>query len=107
MNYLWRENVTDKAVIIVGNKADLARSRVISTSGNVEVFFPLPEIYAHHYLYFSSQDGKQLAANRDVKFIETSSGIQHNVDELLVGILKQVCTQQLKEYSSDLYLEMK
>lgn len=35
-------------------------------------------------------DGKQLAASRDVKFIETSSGIQHNVDELLVGILKQV-----------------
>lgn len=25
-----------------------------------------------------------------MKFIETSSGIQHNVDELLVGILKQV-----------------
>jgi len=35
-------------------------------------------------------EGKQLAASRDVKFIETSSGIQHNVDELLVGILKQV-----------------
>lgn len=35
-------------------------------------------------------DGKSLAASRDVKFIETSSGIQHNVDELLVGVLKQV-----------------
>lgn len=35
LNYLWRENVTkDKAVIVVGNKADLARSRVITTSGN-------------------------------------------------------------------------
>lgn len=68
LNYLWRENVTkDKAVILVGNKADLARSRVISTN-----------------------DGKQLAASRDAKFIETSSGIQHNVDELLVGVLKQV-----------------
>lgn len=34
LNYLWRENVTkDKAVIVVGNKADLARSRVISTTG--------------------------------------------------------------------------
>jgi hypothetical protein len=34
LNYLWRENITrDKAVIIVGNKADLARSRVIATSG--------------------------------------------------------------------------
>lgn len=37
-------------------------------------------------------EGKQLAASRDTKFIETSSGIQHNVDELLVGVLKQVCT---------------
>lgn len=67
VKYLWRENVTkDKAVILVGNKADLARSRVIGT----------PE-------------GKALAKSIDAKFIETSSGIQHNVDELLVGILKQ------------------
>jgi len=36
------------------------------------------------------KEGKALAASRDAKFIETSSGIQHNVDELLVGILKQV-----------------
>lgn len=41
-------------------------------------------------------EGKQLAASRDVKFIETSSGIQHNVDELLVGILKQVSTSLFK-----------
>lgn len=34
VNYLWNENVTrDKAVILVGNKADLARSRIITTSG--------------------------------------------------------------------------
>ena len=34
LNYLWRENYTqDKSVILVGNKADLARSRVISTNG--------------------------------------------------------------------------
>lgn len=68
VKYLWRENVTkDKAVILVGNKADLARSRVIP-----------------------SAEGKALAKSIDAKFIETSSGIQHNVDELLVGILKQV-----------------
>lgn len=36
------------------------------------------------------QEGKQLAASRECKFIETSSGIQHNVDELLVGVLKQI-----------------
>lgn len=34
VNYLWRENVTkEKAVILTANKADLARSRVIPTSG--------------------------------------------------------------------------
>lgn len=36
INYLWRENVTkEKAVILVGNKADLARSRVIPTPGEI------------------------------------------------------------------------
>lgn len=34
INYLWRENLTkDKSVILVGNKADLARARVITTVG--------------------------------------------------------------------------
>ncbi|XP_055908381.1 dentin sialophosphoprotein isoform X2 [Eupeodes corollae] len=75
INYLWKENITkDKAVILVGNKADLARARVIST-----------------------QDGKSLAASRDAKFIETSSGIQHNVDELLVGTLKQIRLKENRE----------
>ena len=35
-------------------------------------------------------DGKSLAVSFDCKYIETSSGMQHNVDELLVGILKQI-----------------
>uniref|UniRef100_A0A1B0BI46 Uncharacterized protein n=1 Tax=Glossina palpalis gambiensis TaxID=67801 RepID=A0A1B0BI46_9MUSC len=75
INYLWQESYPkDKAVILVGNKADLARARVIS-----------------------SQDGKSLAASRDAKFIETSSGIQHNVDELLVGILKQIRLKESRE----------
>ncbi|ODM93003.1 GTP-binding protein RAD [Orchesella cincta] len=42
-------------------------------------------------------EGKQLATNHDSKFIETSSGIQHNVDELLVGVLKQI---RLREAAS-------
>ncbi|XP_017092652.2 uncharacterized protein Rgk2 isoform X2 [Drosophila bipectinata] len=75
INYLWQENYTkDKAVILVGNKADLARARLIT-----------------------SQEGKALAASRDAKFIETSSGIQHNVDELLVGILKQMRLKEKRE----------
>ena len=40
------------------------------------------------FFYFSTE-GKSLACAHDCKFIETSSGIQHNVDELLVGSLKQ------------------
>nr|XP_045607668.1 GTP-binding protein GEM-like [Procambarus clarkii] len=68
LTYLWRENYTkDKAVILVGNKVDLARARIVNTS-----------------------EGKSLARSHESKFIETSSGIQHNVDELLVGIVKQV-----------------
>ncbi|XP_050730521.1 GTP-binding protein GEM-like isoform X1 [Eriocheir sinensis] len=68
ITYLWRENYpSDKAVILVGNKVDLARSRVVSMA-----------------------EGKSLARSHDGKFIETSSGLQHNVDELLVGVVKQV-----------------
>lgn len=57
----------NRAVIIVANKVDLARSRAVST-----------------------QDGKCLACTFKTKFIEISVGINHNVDELLVGILTQV-----------------
>ncbi|CAH0550285.1 unnamed protein product [Brassicogethes aeneus] len=42
-------------------------------------------------------EGKALALSRDCKFIETSSGIQHNVDELLVGILKQIRLREFRE----------
>ncbi|KAF4526676.1 hypothetical protein B566_EDAN010105 [Ephemera danica] len=75
LHYLWRENFTqDKSVIVVGNKADLARARVIPTN-----------------------EGKTLASSLNCKFIETSSGLQHNVDELLVGILKQIRLRENRE----------
>ncbi|GJQ68159.1 hypothetical protein Trydic_g16816 [Trypoxylus dichotomus] len=56
-----------RTVILAGNKIDLARSRAVST-----------------------QDGKCLACTYRAKFIEISVGINHNVDELLVGILTQI-----------------
>nr|CAI5822332.1 unnamed protein product [Callosobruchus analis] len=56
-----------RPAILVGNKIDLARSRAVST-----------------------QDGKCLACTYRAKFIEISVGINHNVDELLVGILTQI-----------------
>lgn len=39
---------------------------------------------------FSSPAGRKLAKEIGCKFIETSSGLDHNVDELLVGIVAQV-----------------
>ncbi|KZC14148.1 PREDICTED: uncharacterized protein LOC107192219 [Dufourea novaeangliae] len=75
LNYLWREHYTqERSVIVVGNKSDLVRSRVIT-----------------------SNEGKQLATSRECKFIETSSGIQHNVDELLVGVLKQIRLRETRD----------
>ncbi|XP_044737529.1 GTP-binding protein REM 1 isoform X2 [Chrysoperla carnea] len=60
-----------KPILVVANKIDLARSRAVT-----------------------SQDGKCLACTYRAKFIEISVGINHNVDELLVGILSQI---RLKE----------
>jgi len=45
----------------------------------------------------SVSEAKQLACSRDCKFIETSSGIQHNVDELLVGVLKQIRLHETRD----------
>lgn len=39
---------------------------------------------------FSVSDGKCLACTYRSKFIEISVGINHNVDELLVGVLNQI-----------------
>ncbi|XP_069687421.1 uncharacterized protein [Periplaneta americana] len=65
---LWKsDSVSSKAVILVGNKTDLVRSRTVTT-----------------------EEGKNMATSYDCKFIETSVGINHNVDELLVGILTQI-----------------
>ncbi|KAK0160562.1 hypothetical protein PV328_007960 [Microctonus aethiopoides] len=75
LNYLWREHLTkERSIIVVGNKSDLVRSRTITQN-----------------------EGKQLATSRECKFIETSSGIQHNVDELLVGILKQIRLREMRD----------
>ncbi|KAJ6641462.1 GTP-binding protein GEM [Pseudolycoriella hygida] len=79
---LWTsENIAQRAVILVGNKADLARSRVIT-----------------------SEEGKAMATAYDCKFIETSVGINHNVDELLVGLLSQIRLKlENPEKSRDLF----
>ncbi|XP_076658807.1 rad, Gem/Kir family member 3 isoform X2 [Halictus rubicundus] len=56
-----------KSAILVGNKVDLVRTRVVSR-----------------------QDGKCMACSHRVKYAEISVAINHNVDHLLVGILHQI-----------------
>merc|ERR1719245_169489 len=74
LQYLWKTSSgntavsnSDKAVILVGNKADLVRTRSVSIV-----------------------DAKAVASSYDCKYTETSGELNHNVDELLVGILKQI-----------------
>ncbi|XP_034253616.1 GTP-binding protein REM 2-like [Thrips palmi] len=65
---LWQsETVGTKAVILVANKTDLVRGRTVST-----------------------EEAKAAATQYDCKYIETSVAINHNVDELLVGLLTQI-----------------
>lgn len=50
-------------------------------------------VVAFHSLFFIKKkfsEGKAMATAYDCKFIETSVGINHNVDELLVGLLTQI-----------------
>ena len=42
-------------------------------------------------------EGKDQATALDSKFIETSSALKHNVDELLVGVTKQMFLRKEQE----------
>jgi len=61
-------------IILVANKADMVRNRKVKSSL-----------------------GKELATANNIKYIETSSGINHNIDELLVGIYTQIQLRQKTE----------
>ncbi|OXU24451.1 hypothetical protein TSAR_009128 [Trichomalopsis sarcophagae] len=66
--HLWKSDyMAGHGVILVGNKVDLERKREVP-----------------------AMMGRRLANSCGCKFIETSSGLAHHVDELLVGILAQI-----------------
>lgn len=58
---------TDKVCILVANKVDLVRKRRVSTD-----------------------DGRGIAQKYNCKYIETSAGLNLKVDDLLVGIVRQI-----------------
>lgn len=55
-----------------------------------DLFHLLKHIFLSFYFPFPASEGKAMATAYDCKFIETSVGINHNVDELLVGLLTQI-----------------
>ncbi|XP_025075946.1 uncharacterized protein LOC112553136 [Pomacea canaliculata] len=67
VRHLREDLGTDRAIILVGNKADLVRKRCVS-----------------------AKDAMMLACKYDCKYIETSAVFGHQTDELLVGILRQI-----------------
>ncbi|KAL5022821.1 hypothetical protein ScPMuIL_001976 [Solemya velum] len=58
---------TDRSIILVANKIDNVRNRMVS-----------PE------------ESRRVATDHCCKFAETSAALSHHVDELLVGILSQI-----------------
>ena len=87
ISYLWRFGFSKKAtVLLVANKVDLERSRLVTCEGTL--FHS--DVFGAKLQNVIIAEGRKLAVSFDAKFIETSAGIQHNVDELLVGVLKQV-----------------
>ncbi|KAJ8683456.1 hypothetical protein QAD02_019248, partial [Eretmocerus hayati] len=77
LSRLHEQDIRGRPVILVGNKIDLVRSRVVS-----------------------SQDGKCLACTYRAKFAEISVGINHNIDELLVGILSQIRLKEDRKFKN-------
>ena len=59
--------LANKMGMLVANKADLVRTRVVT-----------------------EEEGRTLAGRYDVSYIETSTAINYNVDELLVIIVKKM-----------------
>ncbi|ESN98662.1 hypothetical protein HELRODRAFT_150050, partial [Helobdella robusta] len=68
--YSIRES-NDKPIIVVANKSDLERSRIVG-----------------------KEEGRTLAEMYNSKYIDVSAILNHKVDDLLVGILKQVRLNQ-------------
>lgn len=85
------DDVEAKPVILVANKTDLVRSRIISKQGklrhNVQ---PLELISNMNIFLLCHADGRQLATTNNCKYIETSCAISLNVDFLLAGIGAQI-----------------
>ena len=51
----------------------------------------------------SFKEGRSLAISHDCKYVEVSSALDHNVDTLLVGIVKQIRLKNMMEKQTNIY----
>ena len=52
-------------------------------------------------------EGRVLAHSYNCKYIETSMAVNHNIDELLVGVLSQIRLKQYGQFFKDQLLDKK
>ncbi len=82
-----RSNENDNnPIILVGNKSDLVRKKSITREGMLLLSFS----FFYCFIVFYFLEGRNLALKYTCKFVETSVAINDKVDDLLVGILKQI-----------------
>lgn len=74
---LRKEDVHNSIVVLVANKIDLVRNRVVTT-----------------------EEAKAVASGYECKYIESSTILNHNLDELLVCLVTQIRHRQRKARSS-------
>ncbi|CAL1542298.1 unnamed protein product [Lymnaea stagnalis] len=70
LTYLRQDMGTDRTMFLVANKSDLVRQRVVS-----------------------SIEAKKFSQNNDCHFLETSTALNINIDQLLIGILCNIKKQ--------------
>ena len=98
MQKLWQSgDLNTKVVIMVGNKTDLVRTREVPIDG---WYF---EFFYKKTSYLFCPEARFVATSHDCKYVEVSAVLDHNVDTLLVGIVKQIRLKMLMEERSSRY----
>ena len=94
MQKLWQSgDLNTKVVIMVRNKTDLVRTIEVPIDGWYSEFFK------QKTSYLLCPEARFVATFHDCKYVEVSPVLNHNVDTLLMGIVKQM----LKEERSSRY----
>ena len=82
---LVESDYTDNAIILVGNKVDLVRTRMVPIHGKFLLL-----LVTDWSLWRLLTEARAVAIARDCKYVEVSASLGHNVDTLLVGVVKQI-----------------